>query len=102
MVRMITLLAALAATTIAAIVPVSCFLAAEARLRGEVEVRAQHFANDVVEEARQNPALWNALADSSTGEALDDLEIGRRLDADDPSAVPERWRLFSGAERLLI
>jgi diguanylate cyclase (GGDEF)-like protein len=102
MVRMITLLAALAATTIAAIVPVSYFLAAEARLRGEVEVRAQHFANDVVEEARQNPALWNALADSSTGEALDDLEIGRRLDADDPSAVPERWRLFSGAESLLI
>jgi diguanylate cyclase (GGDEF)-like protein len=102
MVRMITLLAALAATTIAAIVPVSYFLAAEARLRGEVEVRAQHFANDVLEEARQNPALWNALADSSTGEALDDLEIGRRLDADDPSAVPERWRLFSGAESLLI
>ncbi len=102
MVRVITLLAALAATTIAAIVPVSCFLAAEARLRGEVEIRAQHYANDVADEARQNPALWNALADSSIGEALDNLEIGRRLDADDPSAVPERWRVFSGAEKILI
>ena len=97
MVRMITLLAALAATTIAAIVPVSCFLAAQARLRGEVEIRAQHYASDVAEEARQNPDLWNALADSSTGEVLDDLEIGRRLDADYPSAVPERRRVFSGA-----
>ena len=67
MVRMITLLAALAAATIAAIVPVSCFLAAEARLRGEVEISAQHYASEVAEEARQNPALWNALADSSQG-----------------------------------
>ena len=102
MVRMITLLAALAATTIAAIVPVSCFLAAEARLRGEVEISAQHYASEVVEEARQNPALWNALADSSTGEVLNDLEIGRQLDADGRSAVPERRRVFSGAERILI
>jgi diguanylate cyclase (GGDEF)-like protein len=102
MVRMITLLSALAATTIAAIVPVSCFLAAEARLRGEVELSAQHYASEVTEEARQNPALWNALADSSTGEALDDLEIGRQPDADGPSAVPERRRVFSGAERILI
>ncbi len=102
MVRMITLLAALAATTIAAIVPVSCFLAAEARLRGEVEISAQHYASEVAEEARQNPALWNALADSSTGEALDDLEIGRQPDADGPSAAPERRRVFSGAEKILI
>jgi diguanylate cyclase (GGDEF)-like protein len=102
MVRMITLLAALAATTIAAIVPVSCFLAAEARLRGEVEISAQHYASEVAEEARQNPALWNALADSSTGEVLNDLEIGRQLDADGRSAVPERRRVFSGAERILI
>jgi hypothetical protein len=102
MVRMITLLAALAATTIAAIVLVSCFLAAEARLRGEVEISAQHYASEVAEEARQNPALWNALADSSTGEVLNDLEIGRQLDADGRSAVPERRRVFSGAERILI
>ncbi len=101
-VRMITLLAALAATTIAAIVPVSCFLAAQARLRGEVEINAQHYASDVAEEARQNPALWNALADSSTGETLDGLEIGRPLDSNGPTAVPERRRVFSGAGKILI
>jgi diguanylate cyclase (GGDEF)-like protein len=102
MVRVITLLAAFAAMTIAAIMPVSCFLAAQARLRGEVEISAQHYASKVAEEARQNPALWNALADSSTGEALDNLEIGRTPFADDPIVVAERRRVFSGTGRILI
>jgi hypothetical protein len=44
MVRMITLLAAFAAMTIAAIMPVSCFLAAQARVRGEVEINAELYA----------------------------------------------------------
>ncbi len=64
MVRLITLLAALAAAASAAVLPTAWFLAAEARLRGEVEIRAQLYASDVAEEARQNPVFWNALADS--------------------------------------
>ena len=64
MVRLITLLAALAAAATAAVLPAAWFLAAEARLRGEVEIRAQLYASDVAEEARQNPVFWNALADS--------------------------------------
>src|SRR5216684_223988 len=59
-VRMITLLAALAAVTIAAIVPISWFMAAQSRLRGELEIHARIYASEVADEARQNPALWNA------------------------------------------
>ena len=87
---MITLLAAFGATSIATIMPVSCFLAAQARLRGEVEISAHYYASQVAEEARQNPAFWNALADSSTGEPLDNLEIGRPLHAATASGFDER------------
>jgi diguanylate cyclase (GGDEF)-like protein len=102
MVRMITLLAAFAAMTIAAIMPVSCFLAAQARVRGEVEINAQLYAREVAEEARQNPSFWNALADSSTDEALDNLGIGRPLVPDAPNTVAERRHVFSGRGRTLI
>jgi diguanylate cyclase (GGDEF)-like protein len=102
MVRMITLLAAFAAIAIAAIIPISCFIAAQARLRGEVEISAQDYASRVAQEARQNPALWNGLADSSTEQALDNLEIGRPLLANEPNAVAERRHVFSGTGRILI
>lgn len=101
MVHMITFLAALAALTIAAVVPVSWFLTADARLRGEIEIDAQLYAHKAAEEARQNPVLWNALADSSTPEALDNLEIGR-APADQPDAVAEQWHVLSSTGRTLI
>jgi diguanylate cyclase (GGDEF)-like protein len=102
MVHMITLLAAFAAVTIAAVLPVSCFLAAQARLRGEIEINVQLYASEVAEAARQSPALWNALADSATDGALDRLEIGRPFDAASPNPVLERRRVFSGTGRTLI
>ena len=102
MVRLITFLAALAALAIAAILPISCFLVAEAQLRGEVEIRAQLYASQVAEEARQNPMLWNALAGSAIEPGLDSLQIAHPLDADDRHAVAERRRVFSTAGRTLI
>jgi diguanylate cyclase (GGDEF)-like protein len=102
MVRLITLLAGLAAVTIAVVLPTSCFLVAQARLRGEVEIRAQLYAAQVEEEARENPALWNALAGSAMEPGLDGLEIARPPNADDHHAVAERRRVFSIAGEILI
>jgi diguanylate cyclase (GGDEF)-like protein len=99
---MITLLAGLAALTIAAIVPVSWFLAAKAGLYGEVEIHVNAFVSQVEDEARQNPAFWNALADSRTPGALDDLTIARPLGEDERNPVPERRRVFTGQGRVLI
>ncbi|PPQ32224.1 hypothetical protein CCS01_15875 [Rhodopila globiformis] len=101
-VRLISLLAGLAAMTIAVIVPIAWFLVADARLRGEVEVQAQLYAGDVVEEARQNPAFWNALADSSVPFDLDNTDVARPPAAADPGANAERWRVFSGSGRIII
>jgi diguanylate cyclase (GGDEF)-like protein len=101
-VQMITLLAALAALTIAIILPIAGFLVVQARLRGEVEIRAQLYAGQVAEEARQNPMLWNALAGSTVEPGLDSLEIARPLDVADRQAVAERRRVFSTAGRTLI
>jgi hypothetical protein len=58
-VRMITLLAALATVVIAGIPPISYFLAVQARLHGEVEIQTQLYAGQVAAEARQNPVFWN-------------------------------------------
>jgi hypothetical protein len=102
MVRMITLLAALAVAMTAAIPPVSYFLAAQARLRGEVEIQTQLYASQVADEARQNPVFWNALAGSAVQPGLDGLAIARRPDADDANVVAERRRVFSGTGRILI
>ena len=101
MVGLITLLAALAAIAIAAIVPVSLFLVAQAHLRGEIEIDAQLYANRVADEARQNPVLWNALADGTADPALDSLEIARPLTSDKPSAA-ERRRVLSTAGQTII
>jgi diguanylate cyclase (GGDEF)-like protein len=102
MVRLITLLAALAAAASAAVLPTAWFLAAEARLRGEVEIRAQLYASDVAEEARQNPVFWNALADSPIEDSLASLAIASRPDANKPQAIAERRRVFSGSGQVLI
>ena len=102
MVHLITLLAALAAAASAAVLPTAWFLAAEARLRGEVEIRAQLYASDVAEEARQNPVFWNALADSPIEHSLDSLAIANRPDANNPQAIAERRRVFSGSGLVLI
>src|SRR5689334_17340852 len=77
MVRLISLLAGLAAVAIAAIVPAAWFLVAEARLRGEVEFHAQLYAAQVAQEARQNPAFWNALADSRIKPDLDNVGVAQ-------------------------
>jgi diguanylate cyclase (GGDEF)-like protein len=101
-VRVMTLLAGVAALIIAVIVPVSWFLAARAGLRGEVEIHVHTFVNQVEDEARQNPAFWNALADSEAKGALDDLSIARPPGEDERNPVPERRRVFSGKGRVLI
>jgi diguanylate cyclase (GGDEF)-like protein len=102
MVRMITLLAALAAVMIAAAPPVSYFLAAQARLRGAVEIQNQLYASQAADEARQNPVFWNALAGSAMQPGLDSLAIARHPDADDANVVAERRRVFSAAGLTLI
>jgi diguanylate cyclase (GGDEF)-like protein len=102
MVRMITLVATLAAVIIAAVPPFSYFLAAHAHLRGEVEIQTQLFASQVADEARQNPGFWNALAGSAIEPGLDSLAIARRPDAQDTNAVAERRRVFSGIGRTVI
>ena len=94
MVRLITLLAALAAMAIAAILPASWFLAAQARLRGEVEIHAQLYASHVADEARQNPVFWNALADSPVEELVGQSGDRQSPDADNHPAA-ERRRVFS-------
>ena len=100
--HLITLLAALAAAASAAVLPTAWFLASEARLRGEVEIRAQLYASDVAEEARQNPVFWNALADSPVEDSLASLAIASRPDANNPQAIAERRRVFSGLGQVLI
>jgi GGDEF domain-containing protein len=102
MVRLITLRAALAAAASAAVLPAAWFLAAEARLRGEVEIQAQLYASDVAEEARQNPVFWNALADSSIEHSLDSLAVASRPDASKPRATAEQRRVFSGSGQVVI
>jgi hypothetical protein len=82
MVRMITLLAALATVMIAAIPSVCYFLAVQARLRGEVEIQTQLYAGQVAAEARQNPVFWNALAGSAMEPGLVDLAIEGQPGAD--------------------
>jgi hypothetical protein len=79
MVRMITALAILGAVTIAAVLPVSWFVAVEARVRGEAEIQAQHYTREVTEEARQNPVLWNGLGGDATEPGLDSLGSRVRL-----------------------
>ena len=102
MVRMMTMLAALAAVMIAAIVPVSWFLAAKAGLLGEVEIHAHVYLLQVEEEARQNPEFWNALADSVTTEPLNDLDINRLPDQEQRDATPERRRVLSFAGHVIV
>jgi diguanylate cyclase (GGDEF)-like protein len=102
MVRLITLLAGLAAVAIVVILPTSYFLVAQARLRGEVEIGAQLYAAHVTDEARQNPALWNALAGSAAEPELDSLEIARPSDATLHHAIAERRRVLSIAGQVLI
>ncbi len=96
MVRLITLLAALAAFAIAAALPTAWFFAAKAGLRGEVEIRAQLYAAQVGEAARKDPVLWNALAGDATAPAPTVIEV---LDA---VGVAERQRIYSIAGRMLV
>ena len=100
MVRLISLLAGLAAVTIAAIVPVSWFLVAEARLHGELEFHTQLYASQVAEEARQNPALWNALAGSEVRPNLEAMSIAQPPDA--AGADAERRRVLSGTGQVIV
>jgi len=101
-VRLIALLAALAAVVIAAVIPASYFLVAQARLRGEIEVGAQLYAADVTEAAQQNPRLWNALAGSTRDAGLDGLSIGHRAATDAPDAALDRRRVFAMTGEILI
>jgi diguanylate cyclase (GGDEF)-like protein len=95
-VRLITLLAALAAFAIAAALPTAWFFAARAGLRGEVEIRAQLYAAQIGEAARQDPVLWNALA----GDAMAPTPTG--IEVRDATGVAERQRIYSIAGRMLV
>src|SRR5262249_21288065 len=67
--RVITILAALAAVAVALSPPVTYLFAAHSRVQGVLEAHARLFAAEISEAARQNPALWNALAGSALGAA---------------------------------
>ena len=100
MVRLITLLAALAALAIAATLPASCFLAAQARLRGEVEIQAQAYSRLVADEARQNPDVWNAMAG---GGGLDPNSLRSVLGPSlDQPGVAERRQVLSASGRTVL
>jgi len=96
MVHLITLLAGLAAFAIAVALPTAWFFAAKAGLRGEVEIRAQLYATQVGEAARQDPALWNALAGDATAPVTTGIEVR------DAAGVAERQRIYSIAGRMLV
>ena len=96
MVHLITLLAGLAAFAIAVALPAAWFFAAKAGLRGEVEIRAQLYATQVGEAARQDPALWNALAGDATAPVTTGIEVR------DAAGVAERQRIYSIAGRMLV
>ena len=102
MVRVITALAALAALTTAAVVPVSWFFAAEARLQGEAEIRAQIYLIEVAQEAQQNPTFWNALAGNASDPVLASLDIARTPDTSASNGVAERRRVFSAGGQMVI
>jgi diguanylate cyclase (GGDEF)-like protein len=101
-VRLITLLAALAAVVIAGVIPAAYFFAAQARLRGEIEAGAQLYAADVTEAAQQNPRFWNALAGGTHEPGFDDLSIGRPPAANERNDALYRRRVFSMTGELLI
>ncbi len=97
-----TFLAGLAALTIATIVPVSWFLAVHAGLDGEIGLNVHIFLDRVEDAARENPVLWNALADSAAPVDLSQLDIARPLDSGDFSTTPERRRVLSSGGRIVI
>ena len=98
----ITLLAALAAVVIAGVIPAAYFLAAQARMRGEIDTGAQAYAADVIEAAQQNPRLWNALAGGPREAGFDNLGIGRPAATDAPDPRLGRRRVFTVTGELLI
>ncbi len=98
---LITFLAALAALVIAAVIPGSYFLAAQARVRGEIESGARSYADEVAEAAQQNPRFWNVLAGGSGDEGFENLSIGRSRAAGMPDRR-DRRRVFTLTGRLLI
>ena len=102
MVRMMTMLAGLAAVMIALIVPISWFLAARAGLLGEVQIHAHVFLLQVEDEARQNPAFWNAMAGSVAIDPLNELGISRPPDQDQQDATSERRRVLSSAGDIVL
>jgi diguanylate cyclase (GGDEF)-like protein len=99
-IRTLTVLATLSAVTIATIIPAAWYFVAEARLRGDVEVRARVFADRVADEARRNPALLEALAGSASRSELRDPDFGR--DAEDINAATEQRRVFALNGAMLI
>ena len=101
-VRAMTCLAGLAALTIAAVVPVSWFLAARAGLGGEVGRHVHALLDRVEEAAHENPALWNALADSPAAEDLNPLDFAQLIDNEDASKILEHQRVLSAGGRILI
>ncbi len=102
MIFLITLLAALAALVVAAVIPGSYFLAAQARVRGEIESGARLYAGDVADAAQQNPRFWNVLAGGTAEGGFDDLSIGRLDPVDTSGTTLDRRRVFTVTGELLI
>jgi diguanylate cyclase (GGDEF)-like protein len=101
MVRMITLLAGLAAFSISAALPISFFFVALSGLRAAIESSVHTYAFQAEREAGQNPAFWNAMAGNSGYDGLKRLEIARKPDAAGVDDT-ERRRVLSNAGRTLI
>jgi hypothetical protein len=100
MVRTITLLAGLAALVIATAVPAAWYVAAQAGVRGKIDGQARVYAFQVEQEARQNPAFWNALAGSLT-DGADHLEMALPLEPSE-RIDGERKRVLSVTGHSLI
>lgn len=98
---LITFFAALAALVIAAVIPGSYFLAAQARVRGEIESGARLYAGEVAEAAQQNPRFWNVLAGGPGEAGFENLSFSRSGTVDMPDRL-DRHRVFTLAGTLLI
>ncbi|MDO9713072.1 putative bifunctional diguanylate cyclase/phosphodiesterase [Paracraurococcus lichenis] len=91
MVRIVTLLAAMASVVIALCLPAAYLFAVHGRLQGALETSATLHAAEVVELARQNPAFWE----------FDGLRIAAPADAAAGKSA-ERRRVFDAKGRLVV
>jgi diguanylate cyclase (GGDEF)-like protein len=97
----VTALAGFAALAIALAVPLSYFIAAYETQAGVLELRAEVYANAVVDTVGQSPLLWNAFL----GDDAIDLSGFSIAAEDDPHTMvhpPEYRRVFARNGRMIV